>query len=435
MEEQPRSPEEHSTIIGGSTAKRLINCPGSHAMLAQLPPEPDEGSEASRRGTALHEVMAWWLDQEQRPDIRTAEGMTFCEGTPAERVITRDDVVDALMPAAEAFEHFAHLCGFEGGLEFDIEKRVEMVGVPGAFGTTDLVGRTQRRSVVWDWKFGFNAVSAVGNEQGLYYATAAMLTKDTADLFEMDDDDWPVEVIICQPAAYENGQLCYERWTTTVGNLKAFRGKVLSAVAEAQSENPRTNRGDWCQFQRCRAICPLHRAPLARMAEATSQLAQLEEQHGKQQLVALPQDQDGIADVLGRILDYKELIKPVIDAAEALAHQRLEAGQPVTGYKLVPKRASRKGWTDIKKATGLLRRAGLKTKDFLTTPEVVSPAQAEKVLKAHGIKLDEKQQKLFAELSPSTSSGSTIAPWDDKRKEIANPTLALSELAQKLAAE
>jgi hypothetical protein len=29
---------KHSNIVGGSTAERVINCPGSVALVAQMPP-------------------------------------------------------------------------------------------------------------------------------------------------------------------------------------------------------------------------------------------------------------------------------------------------------------------------------------------------------------------------------------------------------------
>jgi hypothetical protein len=43
----------HSTIVGGSTASRVINCPGSVALVAKMPPRPsssyaDEGTLLTR---------------------------------------------------------------------------------------------------------------------------------------------------------------------------------------------------------------------------------------------------------------------------------------------------------------------------------------------------------------------------------------------------
>ena len=442
MTTEQHVPSEHSDVVGGSTAGRIMACPGSYKMLQALYEqqpgllEQDDGNDASRRGTALHEAIAWWLDHEERPDIRSLEGETFCVGKPEQRTIDQDDIVDALLPAALAFENFAALCDHEGGFGFDIEQRVELKGIPGAFGTSDIIGRTARRTVVWDWKFGFKKVSPVENAQGLFYATAGMLTEATADLFGTDDD-WPVEIVICQPADDEQPKEGYKRWSTTVGELKRFRSELTKRVAEAMSDDPAINRGDHCAFQPCRAICPLHRAPLARLADASQTLGALQANGQDVATAELAPDANGydpIALTLGDILDLKELVTPFFDAAEAMAHQRLEAGLPVYGRKLAPKRAMRKGWTDDRKAASVLRRSGLKKADYMTTPVLVSPAQAEKALKAAKITLDEKLAKQFKDLSPATSSGSTIAPWDDPRPTIADPAAKLAELANKLAA-
>ena len=49
--------------------------------------------------------------------------------------------------------------------------------LPGVFGSADLIGRIKDRAVVLDWKFGRNEVDVEENEQLLFYAAAAMLTK------------------------------------------------------------------------------------------------------------------------------------------------------------------------------------------------------------------------------------------------------------------
>ena len=46
----------HSHIVGGSTAKRVINCPGSVALCQKVPPKPS--SKYADEGTLLHNVMA-----------------------------------------------------------------------------------------------------------------------------------------------------------------------------------------------------------------------------------------------------------------------------------------------------------------------------------------------------------------------------------------
>ena len=53
-------PVKHSSVVGGSTAKRLINCPGSAALVASVPPAPS--SKYADEGTLLHNAIAECLE-------------------------------------------------------------------------------------------------------------------------------------------------------------------------------------------------------------------------------------------------------------------------------------------------------------------------------------------------------------------------------------
>ena len=46
---------QHSKVVGGSTAKRVINCPGSVALVAKMPPQAS--SKYADEGTMLHGCM------------------------------------------------------------------------------------------------------------------------------------------------------------------------------------------------------------------------------------------------------------------------------------------------------------------------------------------------------------------------------------------
>jgi hypothetical protein len=50
----------HSKIVGGSTASRVINCPGSVALTAKMPPQAF--SKYAAEGTLLHDVIAAIID-------------------------------------------------------------------------------------------------------------------------------------------------------------------------------------------------------------------------------------------------------------------------------------------------------------------------------------------------------------------------------------
>ena len=50
----------HSTIVGGSSAERVINCPGSVKLAQQMPPQIE--SDDMKEGTRRHDLIAQVMD-------------------------------------------------------------------------------------------------------------------------------------------------------------------------------------------------------------------------------------------------------------------------------------------------------------------------------------------------------------------------------------
>jgi len=101
----------------------------------------------------------------------------------------------------------------------------------------------------------------------------------------------------------------------------------------------------------------------------------------------------------------------------------LKAGTPVPGYKLVPKRATRQ-WIDPAKAQAALEGIGLDATE-LTETKLVSPAQAEKVLKKRKLAMPD-------DLIVAVSSGDTLATEDDPRPASLQIGVQLSAALGKL---
>ena len=87
----------------------------------------------------------------------------------------------------------------------------------------------------------------------------------------------------------------------------------------------------------------------------------------------------------------------------------MKKGKPVTGWKMVPKRATR-SWVKEEDAKAALLQH-LKESEVIET-KLVSPAAAEKLLKAQKLKLPDG-------LTVAISSGNTIAPESDPRPAVA----------------
>ena len=367
---------EHSKIVGGSSAKRVLNCPGSVALVAKMPPQASNRFMAA--GTALHSAVDLLINDGTSPHAllgKTFDGVTLDEDHC-------DKLESALMLLDEVDP--------EEDMSFTTEARVDFGDLlPGVFGSTDVLGRLGNRAIVLDWKFGDGViVSAEENEQLLFYAAAAMRTAATKWAFEGATE---IECVIIQPPAMR-------RWVTTPGRVREFERQLVHAVKQAEKPDAPLILGEHCRWCTAKPICP-------QMTGAADQT-----------LAVKIADLD--AQKISTYLKNASLLETWIKDLRDLALSMLETGQSLPDFKLVATRATR-SWTDADKAKVALFAFGLKESEVVS---VVSPAQAEKVLKKHKLKLPK-------ELTVSISSGTTIADVEDPRPAVvvlrANPLLKI----------
>jgi len=359
----------HSNIVGGSTAKRVIACPGSVALVQKMPPKPS--SEHADRGTMLHDVIAEILGKDLPWDqfIGTVyEGQVLTQELFDEKIAVALELLDEVDP--------------DKRMEYEVETRVGFGDLlPGVFGSTDLVGRVGDRAVVLDWKFGDGVVvDAVENDQLMFYAAACMRTESAQWAFAGATE---VELIIVQPPMIK-------RWVTTKERIKQFERDLVQAVKQAQSPDAKLQHGDHCRWCAAKPVCP-------RMTGAVDRALQV-------QLKEID------VDMLGKYLKNADLLEDWIKDLRGLAMQLLEKSLPVPGYKLVPKQARRQ-WSDETKALAALHEMGVPRVELLKPEELLSPAQAEKVLK-------KRKMALPDDLVVSVSSGTTMAPESDPRPAV-----------------
>ena len=362
---------QHSSIVGGSTAKRVIACPGSVTLVQQMPPKPS--SKYADEGTLLHNAIADVLGQGSPPASHIGasyQGVTLTEELHAEKLIPALRALDAVDPHKE--------------MEFQVEAVVGFGdALPGVFGSADLIGRIGRRAIVLDWKFGAGvAVDVEENAQAMFYAAAAMRTDATRWAFKGVEE---VELIIVQPAHAPHH---IKRWVTTPGRILNFERELFVAVKTALLPDAPLASGDHCRWCAAKPVCPLLTGAVGRALQTS--------------VKAL--DADQIAAYVGNA----DLLETWIADVRALAQTMMEQGVRLPGYKLVPKRGTRK-WLNEERALDELAALGL-TNEELTETALLSPAKVEKVLKKR--KLD-----LPRDLVVSVSTGNTIAPESDPRPE------------------
>jgi hypothetical protein len=476
-----KTPDTHSGIVGGSSAARVLGCPGSVDLLAKL----DEQIEASAfglemetqdamargatveaeellasakamrasknasssyadEGTGLHEIMAYLVENDV--DINTLMTDPKVDELWEKYDLHLDRMYDAVVPAYKSFLAYLDTLyeKFPGcELELRIETKVEMPGIAGAFGTCDvlitvLVNDVAVFTVVWDWKMGqgtpyyaFYETSEgkMPNEQLSFYARAALHTVP-----HYFGEDTPVELVICWPRGNEE----LSTIAVTQAYLEDFRLDLIDAVEEAQSGKGQLKKGSYCRFAKCKSICPLHLNGATAMAEIGEKLAKLQmhaasetTMQGSLAVHDPLEPKYAYADALAAMLTLSEIVEPYIKEAYAQAHAFMEAGGEVPGHKLVPKKAGWDSWNDRDEVDSFLSRRKLAVEERRKPWEPITPAVARKVLKSKG---DEKGVKLLEKyVKPGVSSGTTIAPSDDPREAVQATATMVAELANKIA--
>ena len=194
------------------------------------------------------------------------------------------------------------------------------------------------------------------------------------------------------------------RWVTTPDRLDRFERDLKRAVKTAQEPDAPLKSGSHCRFCAAKPICPIMRGDVDRAVVTTLQALDVDE--------------------LGHYLHMAKRLEEWSKDLHKLAQQMLEKGIPVTGWKLVPKRATRQ-WVDEELAKVALFKH-LKESDVVET-SLISPAKAETLLKKQRVPLPN-------DLVIAISSGSTLAPEDDPRPAVLNIgkqlTAALGKLGE-----
>jgi len=353
-------------------------------LVQKVPPAPS--SSYADEGTLLHEVIAEIMQDgiEPRKFIgREFNGITLTEELYGEK----------LLPALLLFEELDP----DGEMELMIETRVSFGQyLPDVFGSCDILGRIGSRAFVVDWKFGDGVpVIAEENPQLLFYASAARRTEEAKWIFKDVDS---IECVIIQPTRGMS------RWVTTPDRLDRFERDLKRAVKIAGQPDAPLKAGAHCRFCAAKPICPILTGEVERAVVTTLQALDVDE--------------------LGYYLHMAKRLEDWSKDLHKLAQQMLEKDIPVTGWKLVPKRATRQ-WVDEELAKVELFKH-LKESDVIET-SLISPAKAETLLKKQRIPLP-------ADLVVSVSSGSTLAPEDDPRPAVLNIgkqlTAALGKLGE-----
>jgi hypothetical protein len=351
------------SILAPSGSSRWLRCVGA-LYLSRGIPDPDKEHSAS--GTCSHWLLEWQLTNPTL-DLDTWLGKEL-EFGPFKFKVDEERL--------ERVRSCVRVINREPG-EMLTEHRLDttpVLGVPDQEGHSDIIklypeggvvkGEALLKGVlsVHDYKDGYLLVNAKDNTQGLIYLCAAMIE------FSMVGDFNAFRFCIHQPKLHH-----YDEWTYTRAELEAFMAlirPVAKLAYDIYHENvpfdPQLHlaAGD----EQC-TYCPVRGRCVARAKRVMSMFEPLVKRH----------ELDDRS--LGVVYAQLDEIESAITDFRAEALRRAKLGVIVDGQKLIYGNKGRRVWTDKAKAESMLQLLAGPEKIY-EPREIVSPTQAEKILKA-----------------------------------------------------
>jgi hypothetical protein len=352
---------------------------------------PNRSSRYADEGTAAHQLAERCLQL----------GISTGLGAAADFVGTYEtvrgvewDVTEEMAEAVQVFLDAVRGAMAEGDTLL-VEQRFNLSAIhPGMFGTNDacVLSPSRKTLFVFDYKHGKgHAVEAEGNPQLRYYGLGALLNTAKAGTVER------LVLTIVQPRAQHRlGPIRSE--TIGMFDLMEWTAELKKAAVATEDPAAPLAAGSHCGFCPAAGACPKlrDRAMDAAMAEFAGAS------------ITVPAD-PGVLSVeqIARLLTHADLIDDWLAAVRGHALHLAESGTVVPGFKLVPKRATRK-WRDDVGGGDLLAILGVEPKDAFAEPKMKSPAQIEKLL-------PKDQRGLLESLVVKESSGVNLVPDTDHR--------------------
>lgn len=349
----------HSSIVGGSTARRLIACPGSYQASLHAP--EDIPSEYAEEGTAMHAVMEALMSHRAASDRPiTLHNMVNLANSWIgqyyyDRALTRAHVVEMIEPALTSLAVLEKQYG--GKFEvMGVEAGVRFPGIIGAFGTDDVILVNDTHVLHVDWKFGAGVPVVASyddgtiNSQLMFYVTAARATF---------------------PRMYRNGRgrprtmvgaIIQPRSDTPLSHVEIsgrainrFKKDLIAAVDIALRRDPPRAKGEHCRFAACKLDCPLWTGPLLDLSAL---------------MPVKPDSPSREVTAYGRYLahaktlvDMLAMMKKEIDEQ---MHTYLDGGGTIPGWRLKLKTKQRQ-WIDPEIVAPELKKLGFKHDEIWQT--------------------------------------------------------------------
>jgi hypothetical protein len=388
-----------------------------------LPDSVEITSSYAEEGTHYHHVMDELMRARQRSKKKIdlyALAKSYVGRHFYDRIFSSEGFATAVSPALDALADLERAYG--GKFEVvGVELTVRFPGIPGAFGTADLLLRNTKYVVLADWKFGSGVpVRAVYtndngdefvNAQLLFYLTAAV-----ASARRLFSAKHKLVGAIIQPRT--NDPLTHSKIDRQ--ELVQFTQDLENAIIEAVGRNPHRAKGEHCRFAPCKVNCELWTGPLLDLSAIG---------HVKQVTTDASQTKvTPYGEYLSRakaLIDMLVVFKPTLD--EQL-HSFLESGGVVPGWKLKNKTKNRQ-WIDETVVEPALKALGF-SDDEIWQRKLQTFGAAEAAAKRLGVEIPAHLRVAPPTTETTIAASDDPAPPVERAQAIAGFTEALKKLQQ-----
>jgi hypothetical protein len=378
-------------------------CPGSIREEAKF---PDTSGPAAVDGTHSHTLLEKALIENRDPLEYVGQTLTDHEGE-----FTVDK--DRANRVGIAYSHVQHRVKELDALMVVAESRVNpanLLGRDDCSGTVDVQIHAGTHVDIIDYKDGMGVVSAKDNQQLELYALGVL-----ADNPHIQS----VRMTIIQPKLAQRGMKAITSYDMLAIDLLARVEQYKAAAAATDNPDAPLVPGEsQCKFCKAKGSCS---ALASNVMEALSILSVFQPIDIAQQ--AADKNPNELSDQqIREIVESAPLVRQLLEAVEAEALRRFEAGVTISGLKAVYGRGTR-SWSlpEEEMADKLVKMGIPKTAIFET--KLITPAKAEKLTwaKKDGEKkqLSDRQLKtLESEYIRKSQGKLTIVPESDHRQAV-----------------
>ena len=386
--------------LSPSKAHRWTVCPGSVREEAKF---PDTSGPAAVDGTHSHALLEKALVDNRDPISYIGETLVDHEG---EFVVDKERAARVAM----AYSHVQHRAKELDALMVVAESRVDpaaLLGRDDCSGTVDVQIHAGTHVDIIDYKDGMGIVSAQDNEQLELYALGVLADNPHVQ---------SVRMTIIQPKLAQRGMKAITSYDMLAVDLLARVDFYKKAAADTDYPDAFLVPGEsQCKFCKAKGSCS---ALASNVMEALGMFQSIDV---AQQ--AADKNPNELSDQqIREIVESAPLVRQLLEAVEAEALRRFEAGVTIPGLKAVYGRGTR-AWAlpEEEMADKLVKMGIPKTAIFET--KLITPAKAEKLTwaKKDGEKkqLSERQLKtLETEYIRKSQGKLTIVPESDHRQAV-----------------